>query len=132
MFELDATLGRLKHSDYETLNIRATLAATSDDERSSSSTCFSTPRSKRANIRAGVPFASRIMTGRSGLCFLMTGYVDKMNCRVPAEAWFDWQQKIRISRRAGDSVFANADMVAIGQDQVTANIKANNVSATLS
>jgi hypothetical protein len=50
MFELDATLGRLKYSDYETLNIRATLAATSDDERSSSSTCFSTPRSTGMQI----------------------------------------------------------------------------------
>jgi hypothetical protein len=36
--------------DYETLNIRATLAATSDDDKFSSSTCFSTPRSTGIQI----------------------------------------------------------------------------------
>lgn len=54
MFELNTTLGRLNHSDYEMLNIRATLAATSDDERSSSSTCFSTPRSAEIQINTAM------------------------------------------------------------------------------
>lgn len=84
---------------YEMLSSWATLEVTSEDERLSSSTCFSTPRSannhqhshqhagaeghgnapKRANTRAGVPVASLISMGRSGLCFLMTGYSDTTN-----------------------------------------------------
>lgn len=33
-----------------------------------------------AKTLAGVPFASRINMGRSGLCCLIMGYVDEMNC----------------------------------------------------
>ena len=33
-----------------------------------------------ANTLAGVPVASLIRTGKSGLCFFMTGYVDRINC----------------------------------------------------
>lgn len=34
----------------------------------------------RANTLAGVPFASRIRIGKSGLCCFRTGYVEVMNC----------------------------------------------------
>ena len=33
-----------------------------------------------ANTLAGVPVASLIRTGKSGLCFLMTGYFEAINC----------------------------------------------------
>jgi hypothetical protein len=93
----------------------------------------------RAKIRAGVPRASRMRTGRSGLDFLMAGYAAWINClgacgghareqarervrpavgmsgerwahRVPSEACPDWQQRIRISRSAGESALANVDI----------------------
>lgn len=88
-----------------------------------------------ANTRAGVPDASRISTGKSGLCCLITGYCESMNSlleddvghahdddhevryprgdtthRVPADGAPDCEQRTRISRRAGDSAFVN-DMV---------------------
>ena len=40
--------------------------------------CTHTPN--LANTLAGVPFASLIKTGKSGLCFLMTGYLEMINC----------------------------------------------------
>ena len=33
-----------------------------------------------ANTLAGVPVASLIRTGKSGLCFLITGYFETINC----------------------------------------------------
>ena len=33
-----------------------------------------------ANALAGVPVASLIITGKSGLCFLMIGYIARINC----------------------------------------------------
>jgi len=71
--------------------------ATSLEDRPSSTTFRSTPRSaalsddderqeyafhepNRAKARAGVPEASRMSMGRSGLCCFNVGYVDKTNC----------------------------------------------------
>jgi len=96
-----------------------TLDATSFSERLSTSTCLSTPRSNRANTRAGVPFASRIMMGKSGLCCFSTGYVDAMNCLVPADAAPVWQQRMRTSRRAGDKTLAK-DIAEQGYVEVVA------------
>jgi len=85
----------------------ATLVSTSTADRLSSSTDFSTPCSNRANTRAGVPVASRISTGRSGLCFLIVGYFERMNCRVPADAEPVWEQRMRISLITGEKAFEN-------------------------
>jgi hypothetical protein len=78
-----------------------TRASTCSADSPSSSTCLSTPLSgfdkqiisglrghlehqkhspKRAKALAGVPWASRMRTGRSGLFFLMTGYAERMKC----------------------------------------------------
>lgn len=79
---------------------------------------------KRANTRAGVPVASRISIGRSGLCFLIVGYFERMNClsrnkrpeaywqdvgayRVPADAGPVWEQRMRISLITGEKALEN-------------------------
>jgi hypothetical protein len=83
----------------------------------------------RANTRAGVPDASRIRTGKSGLYFLIVGYRERMNSllndtkqhdheheanylciitdRIPADAVPDCEQRTRISRRAGEKALVN-------------------------
>jgi len=78
-------------------------------------------------MRAGVPDASRIRTGRSGLCCLIAGYRERINSlnscqqdqstsseidshRVPAEAAPVCEQSTLISRIAGERAFVNNDM----------------------
>lgn len=42
-----------------------------------------------AKIRAGVPLASRIITGRSGLCCLIAGYFERINSLMEGEGHHD-------------------------------------------
>ena len=84
-----------------------------------------------AKMRAGVPDASRIKTGRSGLCRLIAGYRERINSlnfcqreqptsieidsdRVPAEAAPVCEQSTLISRIAGERALVNNDSMAMG------------------
>ena len=50
-----------------------------------------------ANTLAGVPLASLIRTGKSGLCFLMTGYFEMINC-LTEQSQRVWVTSIEILR----------------------------------
>lgn len=116
--------------------------ATSLEDRPSSATFLSTPRSatvsselargsymddepNRAKARAGVPWASRMSMGRSGLCCFIVGYVERTNCLwavvrkltgicgcggpylTPWDASPVCEKRILTSRRDGESTLAS-------------------------
>ena len=93
----------------------------------------------RAKARAGVPWASRISMGRSGLCCFIVGYVDRTNCLwvvvrnltricgggggaylTPWDASPVCEKRILTSRRAGENAL-ESDMATEEVRVVKAN-----------